>query len=77
MLKKLTREERLERYITFHKLVDDNDWDAAIALVQESFPMPADVAYAVHRTGGKDFLLSLGMDLSEAEAAYGSDWLDR
>lgn len=77
MIKELTREETLDRIRTFHKLVDDDDWDSAISFLQDSFPLPAKVAKAAFAAGGKDFVLSLGFDLSEAEAAYGSDWLDR
>lgn len=77
MLKELTHEETLERIIEINKLIDDDNWDEAIALTKASFPMPASVAKATYATGGKDFLLSLGYDLSEAEAVYGSDWLDR
>lgn len=77
MLKELTREETLDRIIKINKLIHDDDWDEAMALTRASFSMPATVAKAAQETFGKDFVLSLGLDLSEAEAAYGSDWLDR
>lgn len=77
MLKELTHEETLERIIEIQKLVEYGDEDAAMLLAKESFPMPASVAKGMYAAGGKDFLLSLGYDLSEAEAAYGPDWMDR
>lgn len=77
MLKELTHEETLDRIIAINKLIDEDKWDEAISLTTASFPMPAADAKAAYKTFGKDFVLSLGFDLSEAEAAYGTDWLDK
>lgn len=77
MLKELTHEETLERIQAFQSKFRDGDWNEAIKIAQESFPLSAKVAKAAYAAGGKDFVLSLGFDLSEAEAAYGADWLDR
>lgn len=77
MLKELTREEKLDRIQAFQSEFRNGNWDAAINIAQESFPLAANVAKAAYAAGGKDFVLSLGFDLSEAEAAYGPDWLDK
>ena len=38
-------------------------------------PLAPHLAKAAKKLWGKDFLIESGLDLSEAEAAYGKDWL--
>lgn len=51
----------------------DSDEGARLARL---FPMDPYAAKAVKNVFGKEYLLSLKMDLSEAEEIYGKNWLD-
>ena len=43
----------------------------------KSIPMPPYLAKVAKKTMGVDFLVNGGWNLSEAEAEFGSDWLNR
>lgn len=40
------------------------------------FPLPAYLAKFAKEQFGKDYVLNMGFDLSEAEERYGANWLD-
>lgn len=73
--KKYTHEETmaiLRQLIAADDRGDEEEYDRLTHL----FPMPAYLAKAILDIHGKEHLLNMGYDLSEAEARYGKNWLD-
>ena len=68
-----------EKLAILHKsyaLEDAGDIEGAKRLVR-SVPMPPYLAMASKKTMGADYLINGGWNLSEAEAEFGPDWLNR
>jgi hypothetical protein len=68
-----------EQYDDLHARVDaaekrgdSEEYDRLLHFV----PLSADVAKAFRNTYGRDFLVSTGFDLTEADMKFGKGWLD-
>ncbi len=51
---------------------DEKEYDRIARLI----PITADVAMAVKEVYGKDFIVSAGFDVTEADLKFGEGWLD-
>lgn len=72
----LTHEERFD--IIQQSLVADaaGDPDESTRILKK-LPLAPHLAMGVKEIWGKEILIDGGYDLSEAEATYGKDWLDK
>jgi hypothetical protein len=53
----------------------EGKFEEAKALQREKIPMPPWIARVFKEKMGLDFLLSMGRNMTEVEAAYGKEWL--
>ncbi|MDR2868873.1 MAG: hypothetical protein LBV04_00295 [Deferribacteraceae bacterium] len=72
----MTLAEKTEMALRSVALDKEGKHDEAMQLMKE-IPLPPYLAKAVKDAFGADALGRAGFDLSEAEAEYGKDWLDR
>jgi hypothetical protein len=72
----MTHEERSDIYYEVALLDEQGKEDEAMALFMTA-PLPAHIARIAKKVYGADFLIKSGYDLSDAEAEYGKDWLNR
>jgi hypothetical protein len=72
---KLTREQEIEIIQKSLEADERGDHDESVRLIQQ-MPLAPHLARAAKKIWGKEYLLQSGFDLSEAEAAYGKDWLN-
>jgi hypothetical protein len=71
---KLTDEQISEILDKVQEADAKGDYDESYRLLRQ-LPIAPWLAKAGKEVWGKEFLLEGGFDLSEAEAAYGKDWL--
>lgn len=71
----LTKEERFDIVVQANAASAAGNYEEAHRLTAR-LPLAPHLAMAAKEVMGKAFLLESGYDLSEAEAAYGKDWLD-
>lgn len=74
LIREFSNEEKLEILKKGSEAFERGDMNAYKKYAQ-MIPLAPHIAWAVKATMGKDFLK--GWDLSEAEAQYGKNWLDR
>jgi hypothetical protein len=72
----MTREQTLDILNGINEATGRGDEKEA-ARLSRMLPLAPHLAKAVKDMYGKDYLLSLGYDLSEADAEYGAGWIDR
>jgi hypothetical protein len=72
----MTREQRLAIINAAGEASGKGDYEE-LERLSKLLPMAPYLAKAVKEIHGKEHLLNLGYDLSEAETEYGADWLDR
>jgi hypothetical protein len=75
-LNQMTREQALDILNAINEATGRKDY-AEAARLSRLFPLAPHLAKAVKDMYGKDYLLSLGYDLSEADAEYGAGWIDQ
>ena len=68
-----------EQAAIFMKAIElrDAGKEAEAHALQATVPLPPYLAKIAKEKIGADFLIQAGYNLSEAEAAYGKDWLTR
>jgi len=71
----MSEEEKVEIFMEAHRLRKEGKEDEAGA-VQRTAPVPAFLAKVFKEKVGADFLIQGGWNLAEANAEYGSDWLN-
>jgi hypothetical protein len=76
MLQTMTLDEKLAISCKAAKLSDAGDREGAIRLMKTA-PLPPYLAKIYKEKVGVQQLIDSGWNLSEAEAAFGSDWLNR
>jgi hypothetical protein len=69
-------DEKLDISVKAAKLREAGDEEGASRLLRTA-PMPAYLAKVLKEKIGADFLINGGWNLSEAEAAFGTDWLTK
>jgi hypothetical protein len=74
--KLLTEYEKAEIYMKSLELKKAGKTAESVAL-KRSIPLPAYLAKFAKDNVGVDFLLQAGWNLAEAEAQFGTDWLNR
>ena len=72
----MTLDEKLAISCRAAELRKAGDEEGASRLIRTA-PMPPYIAKIMKEKVGVDFLLNGGWNLSEAEAAFGSDWLSK
>lgn len=70
----LNEHEKKELLDAIHEAELAGDRENALKLMLK-LPLAPHLAQAAKKLWGKEFLLESGLDLSEAEAEYGKDWL--
>ncbi len=76
MQETMTLDEKLRRSNKAFELKEAGDNEGYSRLIR-SIPMPPYLAKVMKEKLGKDFILSGGWNLSEAEAEFGTGWLDK
>ncbi|MCL2688220.1 MAG: hypothetical protein FWE57_00035 [Chitinispirillia bacterium] len=66
--------EKLDITLRAHDLKHAGDYEGYQRLLR-TVPMPPYLAKVMKEKVGLDFLLSMGWNLSEVEAEFGSEWL--
>jgi hypothetical protein len=74
--KTMTLKERLAIGMKAHELREAGKEEEAFAL-DKTIPLAPFLAKIAKEKIGPDFLLKSGLNLSEAEAEFGKDWLTR
>jgi hypothetical protein len=74
--KLMTDEEIGDVIMESHRLREAGRMEEATAL-HRTIPVPAYLAKLFKEKVGAEFLINGGWNLAEAEAEFGSDWLDR
>ena len=74
--KLMTEREKADIAMRAYALEDEGRKEEAVAL-KKTVPIPAHLAMIFKKQFGADYLINGGWNLSEAEAAYGADWLSR
>ena len=74
-MSQLTHTETLHIIQASLAAADRGDYEEESRLIQQ-LPMPPHLAIACKNTFGTEFLKQSNYDLSEAEAAYGKNWLE-
>lgn len=72
----MTLKEKLAIGVKAAELRDAGKDSEALAL-EKTIPMPPFLAKIMKEKVGADYLITSGWNLSEAEAAFGKDWLSR
>ena len=72
----MSLDEKLDMTLKAFELLDAGDRDGYSRLTR-SIPMPPYLAMTAKKTMGADFLINGGWNLSEAEAEFGADWLNK
>ena len=72
----MTDEEKVDTAYKAALLSKSGDEEEATRLLR-SIPMPPYLAKIMKEKMGADFLINGGWNLSEAEAKFGEDWLNR
>ena len=72
----MTIEEKLDIGVRAVALKNAGDYEGYCRLIR-TVPMPSYLAKMMKDKMGVDYLINGGWNLSEAEAEFGSDWLDR
>ncbi|MDL2274613.1 hypothetical protein LJC22_00615 [Desulfosarcina sp. OttesenSCG-928-G10] len=72
----MTPEERARLLQEAHRLSDNGDEEGSRAIYR-MIPLPADLLKTLKSSFGGQILKDIGYNYSEAEALYGTDWLDR
>ena len=72
----MTLDEKLAISNRALDLLDAGDREGYSRLIRTA-PMPPYLANVAKKTMGADFLIQGGWNLSEAEAEFGKDWLNR
>ena len=75
MIETMTLDEKLAISNKALDLLDSGDREGYSRLMRTA-PMPPWLAKIMKEKMGKDFLINSGWNLSEAEANFGSGWLD-
>ena len=70
----MTLDEKFAIAMKAHKLREAGDEEGESRLIR-TIPMPWYIAKVIKEKVGLDCLLNLDWNLSEVEAAFGSDWL--
>jgi hypothetical protein len=76
-MKTLTHDEQLSIIEASLAASEEGRDEVSLKLMQDNFPLAPHLAKVAKEYFGKEYLLASGWDLSEAEVAYGSDWLSR
>lgn len=71
----LTQEEYFDLNDQLHEAKDRGD-EKEYERILRLIPIDADVAKAAKDVWGKEFVLSAGFDLTEADMKFGEGWLD-
>jgi hypothetical protein len=72
----MTLDEKLAISCKAAELREAGDEEGAMRLMKTA-PLPPYLAKVMKEKVGVDYLINSGWNLSEAEAAFGSDWLNR
>ncbi|MDR0307211.1 MAG: hypothetical protein LBI42_10290 [Chitinispirillales bacterium] len=72
----MSLDEKLDIGLRAFELLDAGDEDGYMRL-SKTIPLPPYLAMSAKRTMGVDFLINGGWNLSEAEAEFGADWLNK
>jgi hypothetical protein len=72
----MTIEEKLAITNKAFELLDAGDKEGYMRLMK-SAPMPPYLAKVMKEKVGVDYLINSGWNLTEAEAEFGADWLNR
>ncbi|MCL2187079.1 MAG: hypothetical protein FWB86_14705 [Treponema sp.] len=75
MSQTMTLDEKLDITLRAFELLEAGDREGYSRLLRTA-PMPPYLAKVTKKTMGKEFLIQGGYNLSEAEAEFGSDWLN-
>lgn len=75
-MSQLSHEERLNIISEFIQASEEGRNDEALKIGQQ-LPLAPHIAKAAKDVWGAEYLKNSGFDLSEAEAAYGKNWLDQ
>jgi hypothetical protein len=76
IMAKMTKEEEFDILQASLDAADRGDYEEENRLLL-LLPLAPHLAKVAKDLWGKDYLLQEGFDLSEAEAAYGPNWLDQ
>lgn len=71
----LTREQQIDITQRAHAALTAGESEQSLK-IRLQLPLAPHLAKAAKEIWGKDFLLSAGFNLSEAEVTYGKTWLD-
>ena len=71
----MTLDEKLTITCKAAALSDAGDEEGANRLIKTA-PLPPYIAKVIKEKIGSDYLINSGWNLSEAEAKFGSNWLD-
>ena len=72
----MTIDEKLAISNKAFRLMDAGDEEGGIRLMKTA-PLPPYLAKVIKEKVGADFLIKEGWNLSEAEAEFGIDWLNK
>ena len=72
----MTLDEKLDISLRAFALLDAGDEEGFSRLIRTA-PMPPYLAKVAKKTMGAEFLIKGGWNLSEAEAEFGPDWLNK
>jgi len=72
----MSLDEKLDMTLKAYELQDAGDEEGYERLMK-SIPMPPHLVMTAKKIMGVDFLLNSGWNLSEAEAEFGAEWLNR
>ena len=72
----MSLDEKLDISLKAFELLDAGDREGYSRLMRTA-PMPPYLAKVMKEKMGVDYLINGGWNLSEAEAEFGSDWLNR
>ena len=72
----MTLDEKLDISNRAFELLDAGDKEGYTRLIRTA-PMPPYLAKIMKEKMGADFLINGGWNLSEAEAEFGSGWMDK
>jgi hypothetical protein len=76
MHKLMTLDEKFEILDKANALRDAGDKEGGIRLTK-TVPLPSYIAKVMKEKVGIEYLINSGWNLAEAEAEFGSDWLNR
>jgi hypothetical protein len=72
----MTEHEKADIFMKSYELKQSGKEEEAIAM-RRTIPLPAHLAQFAKKYMGSEFLIQSGWNLAEAEAKFGTDWLNK